>query len=221
MTDLNRRVAVLAALADPTRLQIIDLLTLGDLAPSEIELLLNLRSNLLAHHIRVLEKARIISRTRSEFDRRRSYISLQPEIFDTLTPRAIGVPERVVFVCTANSARSQLAETIWRSTSDIPAASAGVAPGAAVNPAAIQVAARHGLAIDPDTRPLAVDEVLLDDDLVITVCDGAHEQMSGRDDLHWSIPDPASAGTPEAFESAFALIDQRIHALSARLGSVG
>lgn len=217
MTELKRRVAIFAALADPTRLQIIDLLTLGDLAPSEIELLLKLRSNLVAHHIRVLEKAQIISRTRSEHDKRRSYIGLNAEIFETLTPGNVTVPERVVFVCTANSARSQLAETIWRSASDIPTASAGMAPAPSVNPGAVDVAARHGLRIDRAVRPLPVEQVLLDDDLVITVCDSAHEQLTGRDDLHWSIPDPARSGTPEAFERAFDQISQRIQALAARL----
>ncbi|WP_382306117.1 ArsR family transcriptional regulator [Herbiconiux sp. UC225_62] len=219
MTELRRRVAILAALADPTRLRIVDLLTLGDLASSEIELLLKLRSNLVAHHLRVLEKAGIVSRSRSEFDKRRTYIGLRSEIFDTLTPGRVEVPERVVFVCTANSARSQLAEAIWRDSSDIPAVSAGVDPGAGVNPAAVEAAARHGLVIDKAKRPLHVDEVLDhhdDHDLVITVCDGAHERMLGRDDLHWSIPDPAPLGTPEAFDSAFTLIAQRIRALSRR-----
>ncbi|MCS5723917.1 helix-turn-helix domain-containing protein [Herbiconiux sp. CPCC 203407] len=220
MSELKRRVAVFAALADPSRLQIIDLLTLGDLAPSEIELLLGLRSNLVAHHLRVLEEAQIVSRTRSESDKRRSYLSLQPEVFDTLTPVHVAVPKRVVFVCTANSARSQLAETIWREASEIPAASAGTHPGAAVNPGAVAVAERHGLRIDRHARPLAVEEVLLERDLVVTVCDSAHERMTGRDDLHWSIPDPARSGTPEAFERAFDLISRRIRALTSRLRSV-
>jgi protein-tyrosine-phosphatase len=217
MTDLKRRVAVFAALADPTRLQIIDLLTLGDLAPSEIELLLKLRSNLVAHHLRVLEKAQIVSRTRSEFDRRRTYIGLHAEIFASLTPGDVTVPNRVVFVCTANSARSQLAEAIWRDTSTIPVVSAGMSPGRAVNPGAVDAASRHGLTIDHDKSLQSVGDVLTEEDLVITVCDSAHEQMDGRDDLHWSIPDPAPIGTPEAFESAFASITHRIHALTMRL----
>ncbi|MCS5734475.1 arsenate reductase/protein-tyrosine-phosphatase family protein [Herbiconiux daphne] len=217
MTDLKRRVAIFAALADPTRLRIVDLLTLGDLSSSEIELLLKLRSNLVAHHLRVLERADIVSRTRSEFDKRRTYIGLHPEIFDTLTPGGVAVPGRVIFVCTANSARSQLAEAIWRDASDIPALSAGVSPGEAVNPGAIDTAARHGLTIDSDRRPQHVSQVVEERDLVITVCDSAHEQMVGQDDLHWSIPDPAPLGTPEAFENAFALIARRIHALTMRL----
>ncbi|MFB2598428.1 ArsR family transcriptional regulator [Herbiconiux sp. P17] len=222
VAELRRRVAVFAALADPTRLRIVDLLTLGDLASSEIEMLLALRSNLVAHHLRVLEKAGIVSRTRSEFDKRRSYISLRTDIFDTLTPGSVERPDRVVFVCTANSARSQLAEAIWRESSDIPAVSAGVSPGPGVNPAAVAVAARHGITIDASKRPLDVDDVLEHDDdhdLVITVCDGAHERMLGRDDLHWSIPDPAPLGTPEAFDSAFAQIAHRIRGLSLRLAN--
>ncbi|WP_291049460.1 ArsR family transcriptional regulator [Herbiconiux sp.] len=217
MTDLKRRVGVFAALADPTRLRIVDLLTLGDLSSSEIELLLELRSNLVAHHLRVLERAGIVSRTRSESDKRRSYISLRPEVFDTLTPGSVEVPERVVFVCTANSARSQLAEAIWRESSPIPAASAGVQPGSRVNPGAVEVAARHGLHIDGRRSPQHIDTVLADHDLVITVCDSAHEQLPGLDDLHWSIPDPAPIGTAEAFDNAFALITRRIRALSLRL----
>ncbi|MDO9396778.1 MAG: helix-turn-helix domain-containing protein [Herbiconiux sp.] len=217
MTDLKHRVAIFAALADPTRLQIIDLLTLGDLAPSEIELLLHLRSNLVAHHLRVLEKAQIVSRTRSELDRRRTYIRLRDEIFASLTPGDVAVPDRVVFVCTANSARSQLAEAIWRESSTIPVASAGMAPGGSVNPGAVAAAFRHGLTIDRGRLPRSVGDVLTDHDLVITVCDSAHEQMEGRDDLHWSIPDPAPVGTPEAFESAFASIRHRINALTLRL----
>ncbi|WP_440711513.1 arsenate reductase/protein-tyrosine-phosphatase family protein [Herbiconiux sp. YIM B11900] len=219
MTDLKRRVGIFAALADPTRLRIVDLLTLGDLSSSEIELLLELRSNLVAHHLRVLEKAGIVSRTRSEFDKRRSYIGLRTEVFDTLTPGSVEVPERVVFVCTANSARSQLAEAIWRDASPIPTTSAGVLPGSSVNPGAVDAAARHGLQIDGDRSPQHFSTILADHDLVITVCDSAHEQLSGVDDLHWSIPDPAPIGTAEAFDSAFALITRRIRALSSRLRS--
>ncbi len=215
--ELKRRAAVFAALAEPNRLRIVDLLTLGDLSSSEIELLLKLRSNLVAHHLKVLEKAAIVTRIRSEFDRRRSYITLHDEVFDTLMPSDIDAPGRVVFVCTANSARSQLAEAIWRDTSPIPAVSAGVLPSDSVNPGAVAVAARHGVRIDEGKRPQHLDEVLDPHDFVVTVCDSAHEQLVGRDDLHWSIPDPAAAGTAEAFDSAFATIARRVRGLSARI----
>ncbi len=216
MTELKRRAAVFAALSDPHRLHIVDLLTLGDLSSTEIQEQLGIRSNLVAHHLDVLERARILTRTRSESDRRRSYIHLLPEAFDSLAAATVPAPERVLFVCTANSARSRIAEAIWRDTTGIPVASAGIRPAASVNPGAVAVANRHGLVID-DRLPRQVDDVATAQDLVITVCDSAHEELSGRDDLHWSIPDPAATGTPEAFERAFRMITQRIRALTARL----
>ncbi|MET0672318.1 MAG: ArsR family transcriptional regulator [Microbacterium pygmaeum] len=217
MTDLDFRVAVFAALADRTRLRIVDLLTLGDLASSEISRDLGLGTNLVAHHLHVLETAAIITRSPSEFDKRRNYISLRPEVFDTLAPRAIPQPSRVLFVCTANSARSQLAEAIWQDSSTVPSASAGIRPADSINPGALSAARRHGLRIDEGRQPRRFEDAREDGDLVITVCDAAHEQLLGRDDLHWSIPDPAPAGTSRAFDDAFDQISHRIRALSGRL----
>lgn len=217
MTELERRAGIFAALADQTRLRIVDLLTMGDLSSSEIGSNLGLRSNLIAHHLGVLESARIIARTRSEFDKRRSYIGLRPEVFDTLSPPSVAPPRRVLFVCTANSARSQLAEAIWRGMSAIDVASAGTHPADEVNPGATASAARHGLAIDMSIRPRHIDDVRSDGDLVITVCDDAHERLFARDDLHWSIRDPARVGTAAAFDAAFETLWQRIRAFSSRL----
>lgn len=219
MTDLERRAGIFAALADHTRLRIVDLLLAGDLSSSEIESDLGVRSNLIAHHLRVLESARIIQRSRSEFDRRRTYIGLRPEVFDSLAPVSIAPPERILFVCTANSARSQMAEAIWRDASDVPAASAGTRPAREVNPMATAAAARHGLTIDSHRPPRHVDEVRHDSDLVITVCDDAHERLRPMDDLHWSIPDPAVHGTASAFDAAFDAITRRIRAFSSRLSA--
>ncbi|SDH57598.1 arsenate reductase/protein-tyrosine-phosphatase family protein [Microbacterium pygmaeum] len=217
MTDLDSCAAVFAALADRTRLGIVDLLTLGDLASSEISRDLRLGTNLVAHHLHVLESAGIIVRSPSEADKRRNYVSLRAEVFETLAPRAIPLPPRVLFVCTANSARSQLAEAIWQDTSTVPSASAGIRPADAVNAGALAAAQRHGLRIDDRRRPRHVDDARQDGDLVITVCDAAHEQLQGRDDLHWSIPDPAVVGTPLAFDAVFDMISHRIRALSGRL----
>ena len=57
-----RRVAVHAALADPARLRIIDTLVGGDASPSELSAMLSMPSNLLAHHLRVLENEGLITR---------------------------------------------------------------------------------------------------------------------------------------------------------------
>lgn len=72
MTDLETRAARHAALADVTRLAVVDLLALQDASPREIAERLGLGSNLLAHHLAVLERAGLVERRRSEADRRRS-----------------------------------------------------------------------------------------------------------------------------------------------------
>ena len=83
-SDLARRAAVHAALSDPARLQITDTLLAGDASPSELAALLGMPSNLLAHHLHMLERAGVITRRRSEGDRRRSYLQLIPGPLDTL-----------------------------------------------------------------------------------------------------------------------------------------
>ncbi len=216
MIDLERRVDIFAALADQTRLRIVDLLSLGDLSSSEIGSRLDLPSNLIAHHLAVLESSDIIARTRSEFDRRRRYIGLRPEVFERLAPASVTPPNRILFVCTANSARSQLAEVLWQDVSEIAVASAGTAPAETVNPEAAATAARHGLTIDTSRRPRHIDEVRAEGDLVITVCDDAHEKLVVRDDLHWSIHDPARVGTPAAFDAAFESLSRRIRGFVSR-----
>jgi len=106
------RAAVHAALADPARLQIIDTLGAGDASPSELAAMLAMPSNLLAHHLHVLEQAGLITRRRSEGDRRRSYLRLIPDALDAIGTPPARTARRVLFVCTANSARSHLAAAL-------------------------------------------------------------------------------------------------------------
>jgi protein-tyrosine-phosphatase len=219
MSELHQRAAVFAALSDPGRLRIVDLLAVGDLSPTEVQLALGMPSNLAAHHLRVLESAGILSRSRSEFDGRRNYVRLVPGAFDTLAPGPRRVAGRVVFVCTANSARSRLAEALWlRSSSSIPAVSAGTHPADAVNPGALRAAARHELNLTT-AQPRSVAEVVHDGDFVVSVCDRAHEELGGLDDAHWSIPDPVRIGTDEAFDAALDDLGQRIAEVSTRLSA--
>ena len=81
---LARRAAVHAALADPARLRITDALSDGDASPKELGAMLAMPSNLLAHHLRVLEQAEIITRRRSEGDHRRTYLQLIPGALESL-----------------------------------------------------------------------------------------------------------------------------------------
>lgn len=208
--DLHARAARHAALGDPTRLRIVDLLRLGDRSPRELQDRLDITSNLLAHHLGVLAAAGLTTRSRSEGDRRRSYLHLVPTTIDGAD--AAVAAHRVLFVCTANSARSQLAEHLWREQSDVPAASAGTIPAAAVAPGAVRVAAAHGLDLSGAT-PRLLDDVAAAGDLRIAVCDNAHELLDDGD-LHWSVADPAASGTDSAFETAFTDLRRRIDAIA-------
>lgn len=73
-SSVRVRALVRAALGEPARLAIVDQLVLGDASPSEIGRQLGLPSNLLAHHLKLPEQAGVIERSRSERDRRRSYL---------------------------------------------------------------------------------------------------------------------------------------------------
>ncbi|WP_395638361.1 helix-turn-helix domain-containing protein [Pseudolysinimonas sp.] len=217
--SLDRRAARHAALGDPARLQIVDRLSLGDLSPTELQQTLGLTSNLLAHHLKVLEGEGMIERHRSEGDGRRTYIHLAPHALDGLVPGATATARRVVFVCSANSARSQLAAALWRLASDIPTASAGTHPADRVAAGALAAADRHGIPM-LEAAPRALDDVLADGDFVITVCDNAHEELASRPALHWSIPDPVRSGTDSAFEAAVADLTRRVGDLAPRLTAV-
>jgi ArsR family transcriptional regulator, arsenate/arsenite/antimonite-responsive transcriptional repressor / arsenate reductase (thioredoxin) len=219
--DLDGRAAVFAALGEPVRLALVDRLVVGDASPGELAADTGLGSNLLAHHLRVLEDAGIIHRTRSEGDRRRSYVQLrldQPTVWAAAisgpVPNNLPTCPRVLFVCTANSARSQLAAAIWNQLRNIPATSAGTHPGPRIHPRAIAVAERHGLRIDPN-RPNALNDVLHDDDLIVAVCDNAYEELTHTlPRLHWSIPDPVPINTNAAFERAYTDLNRRVHHLA-------
>lgn len=227
--ELEARVAGLSALAEPARLRIVDLLGAGDASPGELRAELGLPSNLLAHHVKVLEDAGMVSRHRSHADKRRTYLRLHRDSLAGLLPAASltadAAADRVVFVCTANSARSQLAAAIWRQASPLPVTSGGTHPGAAIAPGAVAAARRHGLTLAQE-RPQSLDGLLRDGDYVVTVCDAAHEELPSDGPgarlrlagvSHWSVPDPVAVGTDAAFDDAYDDIAGRVADLAPRL----
>ena len=207
-----------AALGDPARLRIVDMLSLGDATPSELSAALGMPSNLLAHHLVVLTEAGLVLRTRSEGDRRRVYCQLLPEQVPAITDAPLAEPSRVLFVCTANSARSHLAAALWRQTSAMPSTSAGTAPATRIDPRAVAAAKRRQVTV-PLIRPRSVDTVAQPGDLIVTVCDLAREVVGDRVDIHWSIPDPVRVGTSAAFNTALDQISHRVHHLAHRLAA--
>ncbi|MGH3734525.1 MAG: MarR family transcriptional regulator [Micromonosporaceae bacterium] len=212
---MTARARIHAALGDPARLAIADLLAVGDASPGELGSRLGMSTNLLAHHLKVLADAGVVDRRRSEHDRRRSYLRLRPDALATLHTAPLTAPSRVVFVCTRNSARSQLAAALWAAHSRIPAASAGTQPAPRVNPRAVRTATRHGLKL---SRTAHLREVAQHGDLLIAVCDHAHETLpTDPARLHWSVPDPVPVDTDDAFEAAYADLADRVDRLAPAL----
>ena len=125
---------------------------------------------------------------------------------------------RVLFVCTANSARSHLAAAPWRQASIVPAGSAGTHPATQIEPGAIEAAQRHRLPMRR-RRPRHTGDVRQDGDLIITVCDLAHEELGRQAAMHWSVPDPVLAGDPASFDAALTDLSHRVGYLAPRLAA--
>jgi protein-tyrosine-phosphatase len=208
----EQRARALAALGDPTRLGIMDLLAVQDLSPDALAVALEVPGNLLAHHLKVLETAGLVQRVHSQNDKRRVYVHAVDNATAGLLPEAAGlVAPRVLFVCTHNSARSVLAEALWRESSDVPSESAGTHPASQVNPKARTAAQRAGLHL-VDRSPQSIGDVLRLDDLVVSVCDAVNEELPAMENprIHWSIPDPAAIGTDAAFDAALEELRERV-----------
>ena len=120
-------------------------------------------------------------------------------------------PLRVLFLCTGNSARSQMAESILRTLSGgrIDVHSAGTAPRPEIHPMAV-AALRRSFDDDlTDQFPKHLDRYVGQHfDYVITVCDRAAESCpvfpGDPSRIHWSFPDPADVeGTDAERQHAF------------------
>lgn len=173
---------------------------------------------LLAHHLRVLEQAGLVTRRRSDGDGRRSYLHLEPSGVPHGSAAVPAPVSRVLFVCTGNSARSPLAAGVWTQVSEIGSLSGGTRPAAAIAPGAAAVGERHGLDLGRHV-PRAFRDLVADGDLVVTVCDRAHESIDDGDSLHWSLPNPSRVGTADAYEATYADLKSRATALAARLAA--
>ena len=212
--SIERRAAVHAALGEPVRLAIVEDLAATDRAPTDLATRHGLPGNLLAHHLDVLERVGLIERHVSAGDRRRRYVRLRHAALRDLVAVSRPRAGRALFICTHNSARSQLAAALWRERTGEPADSAGTHPASQVHPGAVAAAKRAGIDITgARPRPLAPADARAD--VVVTVCDRAHEELEPAPQwLHWSIPDPVDVGRARAFDAALAELDRRIMAIS-------
>lgn len=135
--------------------------------------------------------------------------------------KAVVTPRRVLFLCTGNSARSQMAEALLnhKAGGRFEARSAGTRPAAAVNPLALDTLRDHGIPWG-GRAPRSTDGLEREAwDYVITVCDHAKEScpvLPGNPTYaHWSTPDPAAvegddARRRAAFRDALLALSRRV-----------
>jgi protein-tyrosine-phosphatase len=210
--------AVLGALSDPLRWQIVRELGSSDRRVGELVELVDKPQNVVSYHLAELRKVGIATARRSSADGRDVYYrvdltrcrdllagaggALHPGI--GLVPRdgtRATIPGRpkLLFLCTGNSARSQIAEALaaHRSDGQVVASSAGSHPKS-LHPNAVRVLAERGIDIsDNSTKPLT-RYASRRFDQVITLCDKVREVCPDFPGAplaaHWSIPDPAMSG---------------------------
>jgi protein-tyrosine-phosphatase/DNA-binding transcriptional ArsR family regulator len=214
--------------AHPLRWRLLNVLAGGDRRVRELTELVGEPQSLVSYHLGQLRGGGLVRTRRSSADGRDSYYTIdlsrcREELQATggaLHPALRLVPplpptrpvrrrRRVLFLCTGNSARSQIAEALIgrMSAGTIEAASAGSDPKP-LHPYAVRVMAQRGIDISAN-RTNHVDEFASDRfDLVITLCDRVREVCpefpSHPQFAHWSIPDPALEGPgPRASYGAF------------------
>ena len=229
MADLSPQ-AFLQLVADPHRWRLLSELAASDLRVGELTSILGKPQNLVSYHLAELRTAGLVSARRSSADRRDTYYrvdlqrcgellcsvgtALDPALRLAPLPAKSGGPTparepRVLFLCTGNSARSQMAEALLehRSGHSIRARSAGSHPKA-LHPNAVRVMADRGIDISGCRTKHLRRFGRTRFDRVITLCDRVREICPEFPDrpmtAHWSMPDPVQEGdTDEATYPAF------------------
>lgn len=178
--------------------------------------------NLVSYHLKQMRQDGLVVSRRSEADGRDVYYTLDLDQVGEQFARAgralhasLAVPApvrtpaplRVLFLCTHNSARSQMAEGWMRylGGQHVTVASAGSHP-TRVDPQAIQAMAALGVDITGQHSKHWSEVEGAAFDAVITVCDKAREVcpvFPGGESLHWGFPDPLMIEDPQARSQAF------------------
>jgi len=227
--------------ADPLRWRLLRELSRSDRRVRELVTLIGQPQNLVSYHLGKLRASGLVKARRSSSDGRDTYYqldlvrcaqslatagaALHPGLRLDPAPPAPGSGSgsascRALFLCTGNSARSQVAEALARVRSGgrVQAFSAGSHPKP-LHPSAVRVMAERGIDLSghqPKQLGLYAAERF---DSVITLCDRVREicpEFPGHPGyLHWSIPDPAAA---RSGEDAYPLFEQMAAELETRIG---
>lgn len=223
----------------PLRWRLLSELAVSDRMVHELTGLVGEPQNLVSYHLGKLRDGHLVSARRSAADRRDTYYGLDLARFGGLLSAAGGAlhpglrlapPQRddslagaakVLFLCTGNSARSQMAEALARALSGgaIQAYSAGSHPKP-LHPNAVRVM-REAYGLDLSAQASKSFDLFVgqDFDWVISLCDRVREvcpDMSGQPEvIHWSIPNPAT-GEPD--DVTYPQFQRTAAELSTRIG---
>jgi protein-tyrosine-phosphatase len=237
----------LQLIGDPLRWSLLEHLRHSDRRVGDLVGLTGRPQNVVSYHLGELRSAGLVTGRRSSADGRDTYYRLHPDRFAALlsdTAAALdptlevsitpaGPVEhrrsrpRVLFLCTGNSARSQIAEalTVHRSEGTIDARSAGSHPKV-LHPNAVRVLAERGIDISGATTKHLDTMRRVRFDRVVTLCDKVKEicpEFPGAPSpTHWSTADPATTAetddaTYPAFVAATDDIDLRVGHLLAEI----
>jgi ArsR family transcriptional regulator, arsenate/arsenite/antimonite-responsive transcriptional repressor / arsenate reductase (thioredoxin) len=200
----------------PLRWRLLSELARSDRRVGELCALAGRRQSLVSYHLRQLRDGGLVSMRRSAADGRDTYyvldlarcgelltsagVALHPGLAPTLSPRggrARGsTPARVLFLCTGNSARSQIAEALAEQLSGgaVSAASAGSHPKP-LHPNAVRVMRERGIDLAGRRSKHLSEFAAQRFDYLVSLCDRVREvcpELPHWPELiHWSIPDPA------------------------------
>jgi ArsR family transcriptional regulator, arsenate/arsenite/antimonite-responsive transcriptional repressor / arsenate reductase (thioredoxin) len=206
----------------PVRWRLLSELAYSDRRVGELCALLGLPQNLVSYHLGRLRAQRVVSRRRSRADGRDSYyvlelshcsellaatgLALHPGLRTVRAPVRPGArttPRRILFLCTGNSARSQMAEALAEHLGgdSVHACSAGSHPKP-LHPNAVRVMRERRIDIGGRRSKHMEKFAAQRFDYVISLCDRVREvcpEFPGHPDLiHWSVPDPAGTGGTDA-----------------------
>ena len=225
----------------PLRWRLLSELARSDRRVGELCALADRRQSLVSYHLRQLRDGGLVSMRRSAADGRDSYyvldlsrcgellssagVALHPGLAPTRRPRAAcqpgSTPARVLFLCTGNSTRSQMAEALCEQLSNgaVSATSAGSHPKP-LHPNAVRVMRARGIDI-AHCRSKHLGEFAGERfDYVISLCDRVREVCpefpGGPEVIHWSIPDPARE--PGSDEETLPAFERTANELGTRIG---
>jgi protein-tyrosine-phosphatase/DNA-binding transcriptional ArsR family regulator len=218
------------------RSELVTLLASGDHRVNELVDSVAEPQNLVSYHLGLLRRAGLVTERRSSADARDVYYHLDLKVLEDrldesasalhpalarlerprLPVRSAGRAPRVLFICSGNSARSQMAEAILRSVASkaVEVSSAGPRP-ASIHPLAMKVLSERGLST-AGLRSKGLEELAgVEFDYVISLCDIAREECPPRPErpewIHWSLPDPAAVtGSPTTRLKAFRHIAEEL-----------